>query len=153
MEKDTELEVSEIEMGTHFITVFGSPSMNILELGFKMDKFIKKEWKEIETFQEDRLRHMPGDPNVYHPYGGPDILDKKHHRHFHIRLGRKPTEADLEKVKLGLRLYIINLSKVKVTYIKQYDTDGLGYPPIPKDKEKYLEWIDWLRTGEWFNGF
>ena len=148
MIKDRILFISEIEIGPHFLTVYGFPNSNILKLGETMYHYIKRYKKDIFNLQQDRLSHIINDPNVFHPYGQPDEIGKKDIRHFHIKYGYRPIQEDVNEI-IGICEKYANLrDDIVITDLLDFDKNNIGYPEIPMDMD-YLDWVNYLREGTW----
>ncbi len=63
-------DISEIELGPHFITVWLRTSP--VQLAEKMYYDFCTAYPDLADIQQDRFGHEPNDPNVYHPYGEPN---------------------------------------------------------------------------------
>lgn len=142
------MKAFEIEIGYHYLTVFMTDRRDVLLAGREMYAYINRRWKGIAPLQQKDLAHEPNDPNVYHPWGQPDELGKDYPFHFHVRLGKEPTDSDLEKLKEALMFIKVDIKDANVTSIRQYE-EGRTYPSIEGD---YFEWIVQMRTGEWKRG-
>jgi len=148
--RDREIKLSELELGPHFITVFGTPRPNMLNLAKTFYQELKRSRKDIFKFQQKNLAHEPNDPNVYHPYGQPKETGKEYTTHFHIRFPGGPSEEDVTYVINTLSKFISMSDKVRTYKLLSDDKDGIGYP-LQEDRE-YFDYIEFLRKGDWKNG-
>ena len=138
-----ELVLSEVELGPHFITVYGKDRRWMLELARVMYTAVRRTCPDIAAIQQPELAHEPHDPRVYHTLGQPVELGKRFRWHFHIRYGRKPVEVDRE-------LVVMMLSKFcKIGELEYTVLDDPNYPTMDfKNDEEYLVWLDKIRNND-----
>ena len=152
MKSDQELEIFEIEEGSHFVTMYGLPFQNLLAFASEMYHYWIRRHPETAQFQQKHFAHQVNDPNVYHPFGNPRQWRPKSFRHFHIRFGRKTTSEDIQEVKDFIEKYAPKSKNIQITNLEDKKLDkyaGLCYPSVPTDPNCYLQWIETLRTGAW----
>jgi hypothetical protein len=144
---DKSVKLSELEVGPHFITVYGTPRSSMFSLARNFYKDLRRSRKDIFKFQQKDLAHEPNDPNVYHPYGQPDQLGKKHITHFHVRFPGGPLTEDLNYIIDTLKKFVSFPGDIVMSEVSDYDKEGIGYPT--QGDMDYFDYIEFLRKGEW----
>lgn len=94
------MDPSEVEFGSHFITLYFPTNQRLYEVSSGLYKIFEglKNFKHFEL-QRRNFAHLPGDIPIFH--GGIDEFRP----HFHIIYPYKPTQADLDFLLLwGKRL-------------------------------------------------
>lgn len=136
------VQLSEIEVGPHFITVYGTGGTEINQLAEKMYHAFMRKRPELKAIQQKSLAHEKDDPKVYHPLGQPNELGKRFSRHFHIRYGYMPTEQDVQEIKALLKKFC-RYGELDHTALKDPD-----YPEMNWDNHtEYLNWIEKVKSG------
>lgn len=94
------MRIDEIEIGHHFLTIWGYPLQELKE----MAKVVYTQLPEcIQCINPPTLWHHQ--PSMYHPYGtGPDI-GRKHFKHFHILFPNLPSTKDVNMVRDIIKPY------------------------------------------------
>ena len=140
-------------MGPHFITVYSTDLVGILEMGKRLYPLIQKYWTDIADIQQVDLVHEHNDPKVYHVYGTPNVdCGKKAFRHFHVRLGRKPVLEDIEKLyKLMKMTKYFEISIADITYQEdnKCTNEAFVYPAPPEGNDLYLRYIQDLKNDKY----
>ena len=86
--------ITEVEMGSDYITIYGDDHAALLELGSKLYKNLPK---ELQKVNRKHLAHMPGDIPRFHPHGDPYEMAMEHPAHLHvIYKGIEPSLTQLE---------------------------------------------------------
>ena len=136
-------DISEIELGPHFITVWLKTSP--VQLAEKMYYDFCAEHPDLALIQQDRFGHEPNDPNVYHPYGEPnEVRPEGPWKHFHVRYGYEPGAGDIMSLTRLLNKHA-NTSEAGITLLTDRVVREFSYPEIPDNHEDYLAMIDGLR--------
>lgn len=143
--------VTEIEVGPHFLTIYGHSYREVcFELAEEVYKIFVRLRPELMDIQQQKFSHEAGDVSVYHPFGGP-INFRKYFRHFHIRYGYKPNIEDITQIME----IVEELTRSKEYLISFLETNRMGgsenlqYPEPPEDRGEYLKYIEILRAGKW----
>lgn len=144
--------VQEVEIGPHFLTIYSKQLPEMIEAAKELHKWFLTAKPELASIQQDEFVHEPNDPNVYHPFGEPNNF-RTGFRHFHIRYGKEPTQADIDLIINRMKETGNDIAQdIPVTRLvdnRLPKFQDIVYPSIEGD---YLEYIDTLRTGEWLNG-
>ncbi len=146
------VKIHEIEVGPHFLTVYGLPYREFqIELAPKVYKAFLKKRPALKDIQQQDFTHRPNDPNCYHPYGEP-VKFRKAFRHFHMRYGYSPSNSDVgEVIEMLVAFPHVSLhEEFKVTRLEDNRTDehkDLSYPSM--EGMTYEQYISMLRKGDW----
>ena len=137
-------EITEIELGPHFITVWLRTSP--VQLAEKMYYDFCAKHPDLASIQQDRFGHEPNDPNVYHPYGEPnEVRPEGPWKHFHVRYGYKPLADEVTDLVKLLNKHA-NTSDTRLVRLEDRKVKDFSYPEIPDNHEDYLTMIDELRN-------
>ena len=137
-------DISEIELGPHFITVWLKTSP--VQLAEKMYHDFCAQHPDLASIQQDRFGHEPNDPNVYHPYGEPnEVRPEGPFKHFHIRYGYLPVTGDIMSLRRLLNKHACTYD-ADITFLEDRKVREFSYPAIPDNHEDYLTMIDELRS-------
>ena len=138
-------KVTELEIGHQFITVYGTPHSGLLQVGTNLWHHLRTPYRELNR---QNMRHIQGDPMIYHPYGNPIELGRDPYQHFHIITPGEPTREDLSNsvqllIKAGAD---INLDRIKVTRLEdnmlERLTDVQAHAKLDLSKYLLSEWLD-----------
>jgi hypothetical protein len=122
-----EFEIKEIEFGHQFLTVYGAPHSALLYIGTLLQARMKSPLRELNR---KALRHIAGDPMIFHPYGDPDELGREHGKHFHVIYPYKPQVRDalhlIEDIRsLGCEVpNIVKFSKLEDRVLPHIDIEA-----------------------------
>ena len=144
------MDLHELEIGPHFITLYSTQYREMLESAEQLYSWFAEVKPEIADIQQYKFEHELNDPNVYHPFGAPNSF-RKAFRHFHIRYGRAVADEDVQFILDNLNEGHISLlhKEFKITKLHHFklpEFKHLQYPPI---EGPYLSYIENLRKGEW----
>lgn len=143
----TKTSITRLEIGPHFVTVYGYPFYDLMNVARRAYSMFLKWRPDLEYIQQENFNHEKDDPNVYHPYGEPDTFFKDY-RHFHIRYGSKPTEEDIQLLwKLLARYKAYPTEDLEICQLGDYRVREFDYPLPPDNLSEYLDYIDKLRMG------
>lgn len=157
MAQALKVDIKEIEVGPHFLTIYGEERVDLFELAKRFKTRFEELRPELADIQQKDLAHERYDPRVYHPYGHPTAIPKQNrplhdtHVHFHIRYAYRPTENDIEQVKDILKeLKALSVDTAKLTNLEDQKAYDWNYPEIPEGSHAdYLAWINDIRANKY----
>lgn len=144
--------LTDIEIGPHYLTVWGHKHANLLKLAeWAYPEFLKLR-EDLSQIQQFKFRHESEDPNVYHRLARPrDIKPEGPYSHFHVRYGYRPTLKDVAELRglLGrCRDPQVDRSvSPRVWQTESRNHTGATYPEI-RNAEQYEDYIHRLRIGK-----
>jgi hypothetical protein len=114
-----ELLITEIEIGYEFLTIYGRSHQSIIQLGKALYYKLPPELKELNR---ESLRHIAGDPAIFHPHGNPEELQRDPQAHIHVIYPYQPDEYDCTALLSTIEDKVLkrpNGDTVAITHIEQ----------------------------------